>query len=141
LIGIICPEFIDSPGFPPSVFFGRTPHRLRQKLQAGDILDAGWHIVDWKIRAPLWKKRLQTGAPGAFWLNLQPGVLYGAGYSIDADAIHLVRLKDLVWFFRRKNAEIVQISTSMPDLSPDILRYNCYLLVRKPSTTQKAANQ
>jgi len=141
LIGIICPEFIDSPGFPLSIFFGRTPRRLRQKLQAGDFMDACRHVVDWKIRAPLWKRRLQSSTPGAFWLNLAPGVLHGAGYSIDADAIHLVRLKDLAWFFRQKNAEIVQTSTEMSDITPDVLEHNCYLLVRKPSTAAKAADQ
>ncbi len=140
LIGIICPEFIDGLGFPLSVFFGRTPRRFRQKLQAGDLTDACRHIVDWKIRAPLWKRRLRAGAPGAFWLNLAPGVLHGAGYSVDADAIHLVRLKDLVWFFRQKNGEIIQTSTDMPDVSADVLRYNCYLLARKSATTTKAAN-
>ena len=131
LVGIICPEFIDSPGFPPSLFFGRTPRRFREKLRTLDFADACLHLTDWKIRAPLWKRRLRAGAPGAFWLNLQPGVLHGAGYSIDADAIHLVRLKDLVWFFRQKNAGIIQTSTGMPDISAEILRYNAYLLVQK----------
>jgi SAM-dependent methyltransferase len=132
LIAIICPEFIDSPGFPPSVFYGKTPRRFREKLSALDLLDATSHLLDLKLRAPRWKKQLRASPPGAFWMNLRPGVLHGAEYSIDADAVHLVRLKDLVWFFKQKGAEILQTSAEMTGVSADVLQYNCYLLAKKP---------
>jgi len=132
LIAIICPEFVEGPGLAPSVFYGRTPRRFRQKLQAFDLLDAGSHIIDLKIRAPLWKRRLRSSAPGAFWINLLPRVLHGADYSIDTDAVHLARLDDLIWFFQQRGAEILQTSAQMPDIPPDVRRYNCYVLARKP---------
>jgi SAM-dependent methyltransferase len=132
LIAIICPEFVDGPGFPPSVFYGNTPRRFREKLSALDLPDAASHLLNLKFRAPRWKKNLQASPPGAFWMNLQPSVLHGADYSIDADAVHLTRLNDLVWFFKQKGAEILQTSAEMPEISLEVLRHNCYLLARKP---------
>jgi SAM-dependent methyltransferase len=139
LIAIICPEFIDSPGFPLSVFFGKTPRRFREKISALDLPDAASHLLDLKLRAPRWKKILQATPPGAFWMNLQPSVLHGAAYSVDADAVHLTRLKDFVWFFKQKGADILQTSAEMPGVSPEVLRHNCYMLARKTSTATKAA--
>jgi SAM-dependent methyltransferase len=132
LVAIICPEFVDSPGFPLSVFFGKTPRRFREKLSALDFVDAANHLLDLKLRAPRRKKILQASSPGAFWMNLRPSVLHGAEYSIDADAVHLARLKDLLWFFQRKGAEILRTSAEMPGISPEVLQYNCYVLARKP---------
>jgi SAM-dependent methyltransferase len=133
LVAIICPEFIECPSFPPSVFFGKTPRRFREKLSALDLADAAGHLLDLKLRAPHLKKALQDGPPGAFWINLKPRILHGAEqFSSDADAVHLPRLKDLVWFFEQKNAAILQTSTGMPGVSDEILRYNCYVLARKP---------
>jgi SAM-dependent methyltransferase len=133
-VGIICPEFIDGPGLPPSVFFGTTPRRFREKLQTFRFGDAIQHWLDWKWRAPLWKSRAQAEKAGAFWINLQPKILHDAAYGIDTDAVHLTRLQDLVWFFEQKGAEVIQTSKTMPDISPDVLRHNCYLLVRKPKS-------
>jgi SAM-dependent methyltransferase len=141
LIAIICPEFIDSPGFPLSVFLGKTPRRFREKISALDLPDAASHLLDLKLRAPRIKKILQASPPGAFWMNLHPSVLHGAEYAVDADAIHLARLKDLIWFFQQKGAEILQTSSEMPGLSPDVLQYNCYLLARKPSLAAKAVEK
>ncbi len=132
LIAIICPELINGPDFPPSMFYGRTPRRFRQKLLAFDLIDAYRHLVDLKIHGPLWKRRARNSPPGAFWINLLPRVLHGAEYSIDADAVHMARLSDLTWFFRQRSAEILQTSADMPDVSPDVLRYSCYVLARKP---------
>lgn len=132
LVAIICPEFIDGPSFPPSLFYGRTARRFREKLQSFSLLDAAGHLVDLKWRAPRWQRRAQAGAPGAFWINLRPKVLQAAAYDIDTDAVHLTRLKDLVWFFAQRGAAIIETSTTLPDVPPDVLRYNCYLLVRKP---------
>jgi SAM-dependent methyltransferase len=140
-IAIICPEFVDSPGFPRSVFFGNTPRRFREKLSALDLLDAANHLLDLNLRAPRWKKILQKSSSGAFWMNLQTSVLRGEEYSIDADAVHLARLKDLVWFFNQKSAKILQTSAGMPGVSPDILRHNCYMLARKSSMATKAGQR
>jgi SAM-dependent methyltransferase len=133
LIAIICPEFIDGPGFAPSVFFGKSPRRFRKKLSALNFIDAASHLIDLKLRAPRWKKILQNSSPGAFWINLKPRILHGVEqFSSDADAVHFPRLKDLVWFFEQKKAAILQTSTRMPGISDEILRYSCYVLARKP---------
>jgi len=131
LIGVICPEFIDSDGFPPGVFLGTTPRRLREKLGTLSLGDAFRHFVDFKFAGPRWKTEAQHSPPGAFWINLQPRVLHGAPYSIDADAVHCSRLKDLVWYFGQKGDAIVQSSAQMSGVAPEILRFNCYALARK----------
>lgn len=133
LVGIICPEFIECPGVPPSVFFGNTPRRFRQKLQALSLMDAFRHLVDWRWGAPRFQEQARRCPPGAFWINLKPRILHGAQeFSSDADAVHFPRLKDLVWFFEQKNAEILQTSTRMPGIREEILRHSCYILARKP---------
>src|SRR6266446_9352806 len=132
LLAVICPEFVECPSLPPSLFYGRTPRRLRQKLRKLALADAFGHLVDLQVRGPLWQKRAQQGPPGAFWMNLRPRVLHGAEYDIDADAVHLARLRDLVFFFEQKGARIVRTSQTMPDVSPEVLRYNCYVLARNP---------
>jgi SAM-dependent methyltransferase len=118
LIGIICPEFVDCPGSPPSLYFGKTARRLREKLRTFSLGDVCAHLM--------------AAAPGAFWINLRPRELHGAEHSIDADAVHLTRLKDMTWFYRQKGAEILQSSDKMSEIPPVVLRHNCYLLVRKP---------
>jgi SAM-dependent methyltransferase len=132
LIGIICPEFIASPGYAPSIFYGRTPRRFSTKLKAGDVADAVAHWLDLKWHAPRWKQRALAAPPGAFWINLKPRIFHEDGYDIDTDAVHLVQLKDLVWFFETRGAEILQTSHSVPGVDPAVSRFNCYLLVRKP---------
>jgi len=131
LLAVICPEFVDSEGFPPSLFFGTTPRRLRDKLSTGSFIDAGRHIFDYKVAGPRWKRTARDAAPGAFWINLQPRILYGAPYSIDADAIHFSRLKDLKWHFEQKGDVIVQTSEKMRGVPSDVLGFNCYLLAKR----------
>lgn len=131
LIAIICPEFIDSGGFPPGVFLGKTPRRLREKLASLSLLDALRHFLDLKFAGPRWKIEAKKSPAGAFWINLRPRVLHGAPYSIDADAVHCSRLKDLVWYFEQRGDAIVQTSATMPDVSSEVLRFNCYVLARK----------
>ena len=87
LVAIICPEFIDSPGLPPSVIYGRTTRRLSNKLLHFDFADAAAHLLDLYWRGPRWKTAAQARPPGAFWINLRPRVLHGAAYTIDADAV------------------------------------------------------
>jgi len=132
LLAIICPEFVNCPAFAPSIFFGRTPRRLREKLRSFDLVDACSHVIDLKVRGVLWKKRARKSPPGAFWINLRPRVLYGADFSSDTEAIHLVRLADLVWFFERKGAAILATSLTAPNVAADVLRYNCYVVAKKP---------
>ena len=133
LVGIICPEFISCPGMPPSIFFGTTPRRLREKLQSFSLVDAFRHLVDWKWSAPRFQQQARRCPPGAFWINLKPRILHGAQeFSSDIDAVHFPRLQDLVWFFEQKNAEIVQTSARMPGIREEILRHSCYVLARKP---------
>jgi SAM-dependent methyltransferase len=138
LLAIICPEFVDSSCLPPSLYYGRTCRRLKEKLQSFSVLDAGLHLFDLKVRGPLWCKRASRAVPGAFWINLRPRILHGADYTTDADAVHLVRLRDLVFFFEQKGARIVRTSRTMPGISPEILRFNCYLVAQKPTELSSA---
>jgi ubiquinone/menaquinone biosynthesis C-methylase UbiE len=131
-IAILCPEFVDCPDFPPSFFYGKTPRRLREKLQSLSLLDAAQHLLDVKVRGRDWKNRARDCPPGAFWINMRPRVLQRVSYCIDSDAVHLVTRRDLVWFFQQKGAEVLRTSADMCDVAPEILRYNCYVLVRKP---------
>ncbi|MGO8837764.1 MAG: class I SAM-dependent methyltransferase [Limisphaerales bacterium] len=132
LVAIICPEFIESPGLPPSVFFGRSPRRFQAKLRALDLIDAGWHLLDLKWLGPRWKKNAQTQPPGAFWINLLTAELHGLPHDIDTDAVHLPRLKDLVWWFEQNGGAIVVTSEQMSDIDPAVSRFNCYVVARKP---------
>jgi 2-polyprenyl-3-methyl-5-hydroxy-6-metoxy-1,4-benzoquinol methylase len=133
LIGVICPEFVTSDDFPPSLFYGRSPRRLREKIASLSLVDAAEHVIDLQLNAPRWKARARAEAPGAFWINLKPRILHGAEYSIDADAVHLPRLADLVWWFEQRGGEIMATSTSLPEIPASVLRYNCYVLAKKPS--------
>lgn len=132
LVAVICPEFVECSSLPPSLFYGRTSRRLSEKIRALDFGDAIQHVLDWKVRGPQWKRLAQTCPPGAFWLNLRPRVLHGADYTIDADAVHLVQLRDLVYFFENKGATILQTSRKMSGISAEVRRYNCYVLAQKP---------
>jgi SAM-dependent methyltransferase len=131
LLALICPEFVDGDSLPPSLLYGRTPRRFREKLAAFDLTDAWTHLRDLKWNATRWLKRARIASPGAFWINLQPRVLYGADYVIDADAVHFPRLKDLVWWFEQRGAAILETSQTLRIANPDVLRHNCYILVRK----------
>jgi hypothetical protein len=133
LIAVICPDFVDGGGLPPSFYYGKTPRRFRQKLSDLALADACQHLFDLVWLAPRWKKRARATAPGAFWINLQARALHGADYSIDADSVHLPRLKDLVWQLEKRGASIVTDSRSMGDLDESVLRYNCYVLARRPA--------
>ena len=136
LIGIICPEFIDSPDNAPSIFYGNTPRRLREKLKSLSLIDAISHVADVKLRAPAWKRRAQASPPGAFWINLQPQVLSGGEYQIDTDAVHMVRRLDLIKFFESKGATIIADSSKIAGVSAEVLKYNCYVLARKGAGTK-----
>jgi SAM-dependent methyltransferase len=131
LFAVICPDFVDGEGFPPSFYYGKTPRRFREKLRSVAFRDACKHLLDLFWFAPRWKTRAQSVSPGAFWINLEPRILRGAEYSIDADAVHLPRLKDLISWVEQRGAVIVQTSHTMPDVDTAVLRHNCYVLARK----------
>jgi SAM-dependent methyltransferase len=133
LIAIMCPDFVDGKDLPPSVFYGRTPRRLREKIASLAFGDAIQHCIDLLWRAERWKRRLRTEKPGAFWINLKPRVLHGADYSIDADAVHLPRLLDLSEWLENHGASILVTSRSMNDVPESILQFNCYIVARKPA--------
>src|SRR5262249_4656356 len=80
LLAIICPDFVDGEGLPPSFYFGITPRRLRDKMRRFAFVDAACHALDLVVRARTWKSRARSAAPGAFWINLRPRILYGAAY-------------------------------------------------------------
>ena len=131
-VAIICPEFVDCECQPPSLFYGQTPRRLRKKLFTFAFEDAWAHFCDLKWNAMRWQGQARTEGPGAFWINLLPRVLHGAEYTIDADAVHFPRLKDLVWWFQQRGANIVMTSGTLPRIPAEILRFNCYVLLQKP---------
>jgi SAM-dependent methyltransferase len=132
LIAVICPDFIDGDGLPPSFYYGKTSRRLREKIISLAFADASQHLFDLFWLAPRWKKRARATEPGAFWINLQPRVLRGAEYSIDADAVHLSRLKDLVWWFEQRDGTVAATSRTLSDVDPAVLRHNCYVVAQKP---------
>jgi 2-polyprenyl-3-methyl-5-hydroxy-6-metoxy-1,4-benzoquinol methylase len=132
-LAVICPNFIDSGEIPPSCFYGKTPRRFREKIRSLAVSDAIAHLIDMFWIAPRWKSQAHAPAPGAFWINLEPRIFHGAEYTIDADAVHLPRLRDIVWWLERHGASIVETSISMKDAPSLVLRYNCYVLARKPS--------
>jgi 2-polyprenyl-3-methyl-5-hydroxy-6-metoxy-1,4-benzoquinol methylase len=136
-IGIICPEFVENPTITPAVFYGKTARRFREKLQTLSLLDAAGHLLDLKVWGPRWKKTALATPPGAFWINLEPHALHTADFFSDADAVHMAHLKDIIWFFQNKDAEIVQTSARMKDIPPEILNFNLYSLVRKPFSQGK----
>jgi hypothetical protein len=111
--------------------YGETPRRIREKLQRGALLDAALHILDLKLLAPLWKAKARSSPPGTFWINLEPRVLAGSEYAIDADAVHLARLSDLIWWFQKNSGNILVRSDKMRGVPPELLKHNCYVLVRK----------
>jgi len=133
LIAVICPELIDNNALAPSLYYGSTPRRFREKVRALDWADACSHVIDLKWRAARWKARARGAPPGAFWINTRPSELNGGIHGIDTDAIHLPRLADLKWWFLRRGAEIVTTSLEMKDVPPAVLAFNCYILVRKGS--------
>jgi len=140
LLALICPELIDTDSLPPSLVFGFTTRRLREKVASGRILDALEHVLDLRFRAPKWQQMAKMNPPGSFWINLKPRILHGSAYSIDADAVHLVRLRDLEWWFSRRGAQIITTSRDLSGISPEILRFNCYILVRKPGPGMPGEN-
>jgi SAM-dependent methyltransferase len=131
-IAIICPEFVESPDFPPSFYYGKTVRRFREKVKSLSSLDACCHLLDVFWFARRWKRRAQSSLPGAFWINMRPRIFAGAEYSIDADAVHLPGLKDLVWWLERRGTTIVTTFVTMPNIDASVLRYNCYVLAHKP---------
>jgi ubiquinone/menaquinone biosynthesis C-methylase UbiE len=131
LIALICPDFVDGESFPPSFYYGQTPRRLREKLRSLALIDACQHLLDLFWFAPRWKACARSMAPGAFWINLEPRIFRGAEYSIDADAVHLARLKDLVWWLQNRGASIIATSRMLPHVDPSILKHNCYVLARR----------
>lgn len=133
LIAIICPDFVESPDFPPSFWYGRTARRCREKLATFSFVDALAHLVDLFWVARRWKKRARAADCGAFWINLKPRVFFELNYSIDVDAVHLPRLKDLVCWLGQHGGSIIATSQTLPDIDPNVLRYNCYVLARTPT--------
>lgn len=133
LIAIICPDFVDGEGFPPSFYYGTTPRRFREKITSLRFFDAYRHLIDLLHTTPKWKQTARRDAPGAFWINLRPRILHGANYSVDADAVHLPRLTDIVWWLEKRGGLIVETSRSLAGVPDSVLRHNCYALARKPA--------
>ncbi len=139
LVAVICPEFVGSPGYAPSIFFGRTPGRFSSKLKAGKVGEAVAHLLDWRWHAPRWKQRALAAPPGAFWINLQPRVLHENDYAIDTDAVHLVQLRDLVWYFQSQGAEMLATADTVPNVTPEVRQFNTYVVARKPGASAPSA--
>jgi 2-polyprenyl-3-methyl-5-hydroxy-6-metoxy-1,4-benzoquinol methylase len=132
LMGVICPDFVDGEGLAPSVFFGRTPRRLREKMATFSLADAALHLIDLYWKAPRWQSTARRSPPGAFWMNTKPSELHGKVHGIDTDALHLPRMADIEWWFRREGATILDTSHTLQGVTKEVLRHNCYVLARKP---------
>jgi len=132
LLAVICPEFVEGASLPPSVYYGTTPRRFREKLRSLALLDAARHLVDLRWNVPRWKAQARNAPPGAFWINTQPSELHGLVHGIDTDAVHLPRMSDLTWWFQQRGATIVATSRTLPEVPADVLRHNCYVLARRP---------
>lgn len=131
LVAVICPDFVDGEGFPPSFYYGKTPRRLRKKLASLAIADLIGHLLDLYWFAPRWKARARSSPPGAFWINTHPSELKGLVHGIDTDAVHLPRMMDIAWWFQQCGATIIATSKTLSDVPADVLRHNCYVLARK----------
>ncbi len=132
LLAVICPDFVDGAGFPPSLYFGKTPRRLREKLASLSFFDLVAHLLDLFWFAPRWKSRARRSPAGAFWINTAPSELRGKAHGIDTDAVHLPRMSDIASWFEERGATIVATSRSLSGIGADVLLHNCYVLARKP---------
>jgi SAM-dependent methyltransferase len=134
LLAVICPEFVDTDSYAPSLYYGKTARRFRDKARSLDFLDMLLHVLDLKWYAPRWKKHALRSDPGAFWINLRPSELAGKPHGIDTDAVYLSRLADLTWWFEKRGASIVATSHTVAGVSREVLRFNSYVLAQKPMT-------
>lgn len=132
-LAIICPDFIDGQGFAPSIYFGKSPARIRQKITNKDFAGVIGHLADLLLRAPIWKIRARLSRPGAFWINLDPREFSNSRHSPDSDAIHLPRLKDILWWLDGMGAEIAASSSTFQIESKAVRNHNCYVFARKPN--------
>jgi SAM-dependent methyltransferase len=133
IIGVICPDFVDGEGIPKSIYYGTTPGRIRDKITRGRIGDALLHATEVKVLGPLWKRRARAMSPGAFWMNIDPSDLAGQEHGIDGDAVHFPRMVDIANWFEGRGGEIMVTSQTLDGIPKDILKHNCYVLIRKPS--------
>jgi 2-polyprenyl-3-methyl-5-hydroxy-6-metoxy-1,4-benzoquinol methylase len=138
IVAIICPDFVDGEGIPRSVYYGKTPRRIREKLASLSLADAFLHFWEHFIVFPAWKAYARSLRPGAFWINQAPSDLAGREHSIDGDAVHFPRLLDLIDWFQEKDATIITTSIDMRGVSEKISKHNCYLAARKPKLANMA---
>ncbi len=131
LVAVICPEFIQSECLSPSVFFGFTPRRLREKLQTLSFLDFLAHCCDlFRVRHQV--KRILNAPPGSFYINLKPRVLYHSEWCSDQDAVCFTGLRDVRWWFENNGFSIEKTSEEFRESHPDTTKYSMYVLARKP---------
>ena len=130
LIGVLCPDFVRAGG-APSLYFGRTPRRFREKIRSGSWIDAIDHLRDMWGALPRWSRLARNSAPGCFWINLEPRILTRGTYLIDADAVHLPHLDDLVFWFRRKGLTVQETTRDVTGLSGATSNPTAYVLARK----------
>jgi SAM-dependent methyltransferase len=130
-VAVICPDFVDGEGIPRSVYYGKTPRRIREKLASLSLADAFLHLWELFVVFPAWKAYARSLPPGAFWINSAPSDLAGREHEIDGDAVHFPRLSDMVDFFEKKGAEILATSRTIGDLPSNVTKHNCYILARK----------
>lgn len=132
LLAVICPDFIDGEGFPPSFYYGKTPRRLREKLASFAFADLLSHLADLYWFAPRWKRQAKAAGLESFWINTRPSELEGAVHGVDTDAVHLPRMTDIAHFFEARGAAIEATSETLSDVPTNVLRHSCYVLARRP---------
>jgi SAM-dependent methyltransferase len=131
LIAIICPDFIDGKGIPQSVYFGKSPRRIREKFCTFSFLDIFQHIFEILFVFPIWKIYARLNKPGSFWINFDPSDLAGREHTIDGDAVHFPRLLDLIDWFHRMGASVIKTSHEFDDIPSEIKMHNCYIVAVK----------
>lgn len=140
IVAVICPDFVDGEGIPRSVFYGKTPRRVREKLASLSLADAFLHVWELLFVFPAWKAYARSLPPGAFWINPSPSDLAGREHSVDGDAVHFPRLLDLVDWFQQRGGVILHTSTRMQDVSAEIRKHNSYVVARKSNQALTAKN-
>lgn len=130
-IGILCPDFVRAGG-SPSLVFGGSALRIRQKIRRGEWRAATRHIWESEMLLRLWKYRANHLPPGQFWMNVKPRIFYDSAFGIDRDAIHLPHQQDIEDWFRIRGYQLEQIRDRIVPFPAQVPRNTVFLVVRKP---------
>ena len=98
---------------------------------SGDLPDALAHLWDLFVVLPPLIRRARSATPPSFWINLEPRILAEAAYSIDADAVYLPSLRDIIGWFKNKRLSVEETAFDLPELKNCTSYPVAYALIRK----------